>query len=418
MSPRSSSDSPRSTRRRFLSGVAGTTLVSLSTVGTAGCLGDDSPADDDFPEGVQFDTDWPTYAHDDANSAYLREGGAVSDPIVEYEADFGMPLAEPAAIGALAYTANDPLQIVDVTGGEVISEGLGDSWTTPVVLDGALYTPTQTVQRSTELLVYDARSGREIRSIELPGSPTTAPAFSNQRRTMFVGLTDERICAVDLDSGEVRWTRDLFGAVRNPLAVNLGLVFVVTEGQRLYCLGTDGSGYWQVSLNTANPVAPVVGDERVYVAGWDRIAALEKRNGSVVWEDDRGVHKRLAFDGERLYCSKGDLRALDTATGDEQWSYSSADSAPTVAGDTVYVGTDEGNLVALKRGGTGPLDGRERWSILLGDYVGHSLAATDNRVFCPVTRADGLMSLTVVADDSIAGPNVSGTAAAAGGDDA
>ncbi|WP_396612082.1 PQQ-binding-like beta-propeller repeat protein [Haloferax sp. S1W] len=414
---RSSSDSLSLTRRRVLSGLSGATVASMLTVGTAGCLGDDSPGSDDFPEGVQFDTDWPTYAHDDANTAFLREGSAVSDPVVEYEADFGMPLAEPAAIGSVAYTASDPIRIVDVAGGAVIAEAPGDSWVTPTVLDDTLYAPGVTVQGPRRMPVYHADSGRDFRSIELPGIPTTAPAFSNQRKTMFVGLRDERICAVDLDSGEVRWTRDLFGAVRKPPAVNLGLVFVVTEGQRLYCLGTDGSGYWQTQLETAEPVAPVVGDNRVYVAGWDRIAALERRNGSVVWEDSGGVHRRLAFDGKRLYCSKGDLRALDTATGEEVWTYSSADSAPSVADDTVYVGTDEGNLVALKRGGTGPLEERERWSISLGDYVGHSLAATDGRVFCPVTRDDGPMSLTVVADASIAGPNVSKTTATAGGSD-
>ncbi|KAB1198636.1 MULTISPECIES: PQQ-binding-like beta-propeller repeat protein [Haloferax] len=405
---RGSSPSSRSLRRRDALRLAGSGAVA----GLAGCLGGDDAASDDFPEGVQFDADWPTYAHDDANTAFLREGRAVSDPVVEYEAAFGMPTWEPAAIGSVAYTASDPIHVVDAAAGEEVEVVPGDGWTTPAVLDGSLYSSGVTHHGPRRMGVYHAETGRDFRSLELPAAPTTAPAFSNDRETMFLGLRDERVCAVDLDSGEVKWTRGLYGAVQRPLAVNR-FVFVVTEGQRLYCLGADGSGYWQAPLETAEPQPLVVGDERVYVAGWDRIAALEMRNGSVVWEDDEGVHKRLAFDGERLYASKGDLVALDAATGEERWSYSPSEgtSAASIADDTVYVGTGEGRLVALKQGGTDVLGDRERWSTELGSYVGHSVACTDRRVFCPVVRDDGLMSLTVVADASVAG-----TAATAGGE--
>ncbi|KAB1193732.1 PQQ-binding-like beta-propeller repeat protein [Haloferax sp. MBLA0076] len=411
-SERGGPQSRRTLRRRDLLQLVGSGVLT----GLAGCLGgDDSVDDDDLPEGTQFDADWPTYAQDDANTAFLDDGRAVSDPVVEYEADFGMPTWEPAAIGSVAYTASDPIHVVDAAAGEEVEVVPGDTWATPAVLDGSLYSSGITHHGPRRMGVYHAETGRDFRSIELPARPTTAPTFSNDRETMFLGLRDERICAVDLDSAEVKWTRELFGDVHRPLAVNLGFVFVVTEGQRLYCLGTDGSGYWQAALETAEPVAPVVGDERVYIAGWDRIAALEKRNGSVVWEDDEGVHKRLALDGERLYVSRGDLRALDTATGEERWSYSPNEgtSAASVVDDTVYVGTGAGELVALKRDGNGLAGSRERWTISLGTYVGHSFACTDRRVFCPVIRDDGLMSLTVVADASVSG---AGTTATAGGE--
>ncbi len=411
---RESSLSPPTLGRRDAVRLVG--LGSLAAL--AGCLGGSDSTADDSPEGTQFDADWPTYAHDDANTAFLHEGDAVSDPVVEYEASFGMPTWEPAAIGSVAYTASDPIHIVDAAAGEEVEVVPGDRWATPAVLDGSLYSSGITHHGPRRMGVYHAETGRDFRSIELPAAPTTAPSFSNDRETMFLGLRDEQVCAVDLNDAEVKWTRELFGAVRRQLAVNLGAIFVVTEGQRLYCLGADGSGYWQAALETAEPVAPVVGDERVYVAGWDRIAALERRNGSVVWEDDEGVHERLAFDGERLYTSRGDLRALDVATGEERWSYSPREgtSAASIADDTVYVGTGDGRLVALKRGGIGVVGGRERWSLELGSYVGHSFACTDRRVFCPVTRDDGLMSLTVVADASVSGQSVSGTTATTGGE--
>ncbi|REA03357.1 hypothetical protein DEQ92_09475 [Haloferax sp. Atlit-6N] len=391
-------------------------LGSGAAVGLAGCLGGDEQTDDDSAEGVRFESGWRTYAHDDANTAFLREGTPISEPTIEYEPDFGMDSTEPVVADGVGYTPGDPMRAIDPAAGEELWAAQGESWTAPVVLDGVVYSLGTTVHGPNRLALYHARSGRLFRTIELPGRPQTPPAFSNDRETLFLGLDDERVCAVDIDAGEVTWTRSLFGAVRRPLAVNLHSVFVVTEGQRLYCLGTDGSAYWQAPTETVEAVAPVVGDERVYIAGWDRIAALERRNGDVVWEDDRGVHKRLAFDGKRLYAARGSLRALDSATGEERWKYDPRESvsAASVVGDTVYVGTGHGELVALDRTGGGGLFGdRERWSISLGRNVGHSLAATDRRVFCPVVRDDGLFSLTVVGD---ADPDAStaGTTAAAG----
>ncbi len=395
-----------------------------AVAGVAGCLGGgDDQTDDDSAEGVRFESDWPTYAHDDANTAFLREGTPIAEPTVEYEPDFGMDSVEPVAVDGVGYTPGDPMRAIDPAAGEELWAAQGEGWTPPAVLDGVVYSLGTTVHGPNRLALYRARTGRQFRTIELPGSPQTPPAFSNDRETLFLGLDDERVCAVDIDAAEVKWTRSLFGAVRRPLAVNLHSLFVVTEGQRLYCLGTDGSAYWQVSTETAEAVAPVVGDERVYIAGWDRIAALDRRNGDVVWEDDRGVHKRLAFDGERLYAARGELRALDSATGEVRWTYDPNEtvSAASIVGDTVYVGTGHGELVALNRTDDGGLFGdRERWSISLGRYVGHSLAATDRRVYCPVVRDNNLLSMTVVgdadADESASGTNATAETAATTGD--
>lgn len=388
-----------------------------AVAGVAGCLGgDEGQTDDDSAEGVRFEDGWRTYAHDDANTAFRREGTPISEPTIEYEPDFGMGSTEPVAADGVAYTPSDPIRALDPAAGEELWTAQGEEWTAPVVLDGVVYSLGVTVHGPNRLALYRARTGRLFRTIELPGRPQTPPAFSNDRETLFLGLDDERVCAVDIDAAEVRWTRSLFGAVRRPLAVNLGAIYVVTEGQRLYCLGTDGSAFWQAPTETVETVAPVVGDERVYLAGWDRIAALERRNGDVVWEDDRGVHERLAFDGERLYAVRGSLRALDSATGEERWRYYPEEtvSAASIVGDAVYVGTGDGDLVALNRTGDGGLFGdRERWSISLGRNVGHSLAATDRRVFCPVVRDDGLPSMTVVAD--AADGSSAGTTADAGG---
>lgn len=90
------------------------------------------------------------------------------------------------------------------------------------------------------LALYHTRTGRLFRTIELPGRLRTPPAFSNDYETLFLSLNDERVYMADIDAAEAKWAWLPFGAVRRPLAVNLHSIFVVTEGQRFYCPGTDG----------------------------------------------------------------------------------------------------------------------------------------------------------------------------------
>lgn len=139
----------------------------------------------------------------------------------------------------------------------------------------------------------------------------------------------------------------------------------------------------------------------MYIVGWDRIVVPERRNGNVIWEDDYGAHERLAFDGDRLYVIYGSPRAPDDATGEERWRYGSEEtiSATDIVDGAVYVGTGRGDLVALSRTDDGGLFGdRERWLTSLSRNVGHSLATTNRRVFCPLVRDDGLPSMAIAAD--------------------
>ncbi|WP_410766948.1 PQQ-binding-like beta-propeller repeat protein [Haloferax sp. DFSO60] len=413
-SPSSRNRDWRCNRRAFLAGAGGLGVVAL-----AGCLGrtrSGGQAGDDFPEGVRFDVDWPSYAHDDANTAFLREGRAVSEPVVEYEIDFDrwtganthpdVPPREPTVSGDVLFMAGNPVWAVDYTTKELKWARSATGQLPPTVLDDTAYATTYG-PNAKDISGVRAQTGETFWSASLPDFPTTSPAFSNDRKTMFVGLRDEQLCAVDVDSADVLWTRDLFGEVVGPLAINLGQVFAVTSGQKLYSLAEDGTGIWEAALETIGPVAPVVGEERVYVAGRDRIAAFDRKTGRLVWEDDTGVRYRLAFDGERIYASNGNLRVLDAETGEQQWKYSIESgtvSAAAVVDDTVYVGTSKGELAALDRTGGGLFDEQKRWSLSLGTYVGNSLASTDRRVFCPVMRDGAGVGLTVVADSAIETP--------------
>jgi outer membrane protein assembly factor BamB len=262
-----------------------------------------------------------------------------------------------------------------------------DDWTPPAVEDGTVFVPAP---EEPALVGLDAPTGRETWRASLPGRPRTPPAFSNDRERLFVAVDGGRVCGVDRADGAVRWTRPVYGEVATPLAVNLYLVVAATTAGELYCFTTEGDPYWRRNLHAHLEAPPVVGDERVYVGGMDgRVQALDRRNGGLAWEREVAgfLQRPMALDGPHLYVSGGRLSALDVDTGEVAWRYESPEGvncAPAVVGDTVLVGTDDGRLAALDAAGGGWLSGPERWSVSLGSYVGHWLAAAGGRVYAPV----------------------------------
>lgn len=70
---------------------------------------------------------------------------------------------------------------------------------------------------------------------------------------------------------------------------------------------------------------------------------------------------------------------MDAATGEERWAFETGDtvvSSPTVVGDTVAVGSQDGSLYALDRTG-----GTERWSLSTGGSVFSSPTAVSGTVY-------------------------------------
>src|SRR5699024_7966398 len=88
----------------------------------------------------------------------------------------------------------------------------------------------------------------------------------------------------------------------------------------------------------------------------------------ILWSSDGGdgtqgdaAGLRLALDGNTVYVANnnGEVAAFDVATGDQIWRTQAGQrliSGPTVAGDTLLIGTRDGDLLALSR-----IGGEPRW---------------------------------------------------------
>jgi outer membrane protein assembly factor BamB len=214
-----------------------------------------------------------------------------------------------------------------------------------------------TVDAEGNLYAGSARNGTTRFKRYLRGEPAAPPALAHSR--VFVATTPiykgepSMLHAIDVDTGERSWTRELPGAPGEALVTTRE--HVVTGGAfglRAFALA-DGAPAW-----TAD-VPPVTGP--------------------------------LAHDGRTLVApvEGGALAAVDVATGARRWTGSGRGGAPvlegtgaSLAGDVVWTAA-EGGLVAWDLA-TGKALGRAR----VPDVVGRPVIAGDRRLLVATTRGE------------------------------
>lgn len=253
--------------------------------------------------------------------------------------------------------------------------------------------------------------------------------------------TDELVVAVrrgllayDLADGDRRWATE-FHLVRSATpAVTPDTAYVPHSGPGLRTTGTpgiaayalaDGARRWHAVTDVHVPAPPTLGSELLVACGHaDRVVALgvDPRTGDERWRtpieeaavprDDGeywtsemySLSNRLtapAVAGGTVYVTSPrspELVALDASDGSEQWRVglegeqdgpdAIAGGAPTVAGDTIYVGSLDGTVHAI---GT---DGETRWRVSPVDRVTGSIAIARADMYVPGTDALATLSDT------------------------
>ncbi|MFE3721405.1 PQQ-binding-like beta-propeller repeat protein [Streptomyces cyaneofuscatus] len=232
-----------------------------------------------------------------------------------------------------------------------------------------------------------------------------------------------RLLSLDLESGDVRWSRYTGVTTAAPAAAG-GLVFACAEGPRLCALSVeDGSEVWAAELggyrsderaligeilrSGGRPVffgsSPAVCQDGVYLVGPDgALYALAAGDGSVRWrrELDFSVRTSCAVDEGRVYASDptGVLHVLDAHDGRTLWTrdtgVEAGDVVPVVSEGQVYVA---GRAVSagtpqLTSGAILAYDaatGAHKWSRNTGSWVAAPPAAGEGRVYL-VTRGSVL----------------------------
>jgi len=262
-----------------------------------------------------------------------------------------------------------------------------------------------------------------------PGESPRVWSFAATESTVFASRIvgeespQARVVALDANSGDVYWQRDLGeGTGRHgDLALAEGSVYLIA-GRSLFSLeAATGETEWSVDHGSA-ATAPVVADGTVYTSDNSTLGAYATSDGSQRWSHTPEVSDGLMFvenpavrDG-RVFVGAQHLQALSPGDGSVQWTAeveTEVTGAPTVGPDRVYVPTDAGETF-----GFDVADGSRTWQssemseafsyeispALVGDTL---YLLTDDRI-AAVSRSDASVQWTVEGGfgDSFSTPTV------------
>jgi outer membrane protein assembly factor BamB len=183
--------------------------------------------------------------------------------------------------------------------------------------------------------------------------------------TLFVATVDDLVFAIDKNTGETHWryqhppdaTRQseltLFGAP-SPVAQGAEVFFGFSDGSLAALDVETGQVNWERQVGQGRYpdliATPVVADGDIYLGAFSEpFLALDRQSHNPRWSLDLGTAAAVAVSGDRLYVggSDGQLRSVDRKTGEVVWSWDSDTSGALTAPQLTQVGI----VVASSDGG-------------------------------------------------------------------
>ncbi len=266
-----------------------------------------------------------------------------------------------------------------------VQAGRGSSLTArlaaaPVVAGGRVYA----IDTLGTVRAFDARTGGQIWASQTPiirGNEAAlyggGIAYDSGRIYATNGLG--YVVALDARNGGIVWQVRPGGPLRGSPTVSGDAVYVMSQDNQIYSLKTsDGTQNW--SQAAALEIAGIFGSaspavaQGTVVAGFSsgELNAYRYENGGLVWQDQlarttirtsvAAISDIDAFpvidNGQVIALGQGGrMVALELITGQRMWELNIAGiSTPWVAGDWVFVVTDEAKLIAVARA-----TGKVRW---------------------------------------------------------
>ncbi|MBI1209978.1 MAG: PQQ-binding-like beta-propeller repeat protein [Alphaproteobacteria bacterium] len=277
---------------------------------------------------------------------------------------------------------------------EVWSESAGEGSSsdarvtaTPVIGGGKIFT----LDASATVTAFDQKTGERVWRVDLtPEDEDSEKGFGGgvafDAGKLFVSTGFGFVASLDASSGKELWRRNAIVPFRDAPVVNGGRVFVATQENQLLALAEDdGRILWDhrgiaesAGILGSNSVA-VAGDVVVVPYTSGELFALRVQNGKPIWSDTLSRTGRLTplaslsdisgrpvIDRGLVFANShaGRLVAIDIRTGERAWTVDvGGTQRPWVAGDYVFVITDNARVLCLERA-----DGRIRWVTQLDAY--------------------------------------------------
>lgn len=310
-----------------------------------------------------------------APDAVLAFDGEDGSEVFSAERDLG-PSSQPA-VGA---GAEGPIVVFTEGSGDAAASGSATPTPTP-----SLSPPQEDDAFDSHVNAVDLATGEAVWGSPVPLDDVVQVPVTTDETTAYVGDGGGRVTAIELASGEVRWTTDVGSPIAGAISRDDDRALVTVLGGRdepseiVALEAASGEEEWRVSEETASTLvtAPVVADGRILVLDdFGGVLAFEAEDGRFLWRSQ--VTNTLAQEPFRLrgvmgpspVSSRGQVVAVDVTgrvyafdaeTGAEQWDHALNESTqfgpPLLTDEQVLVPSDSGILFAVDRD-TGHLVGR------------------------------------------------------------
>ena len=256
----------------------------------------------------------------------------------------------------------------------------------PIVAEGKVFV----LDADAQVTAFDASTGRSLwRAAARPddsGDPAHAGGLAYADGRIFAGTGFAQVVAFEAASGKELWRQGVPGPVRSPPTPSAGRVLVLTIDNQCTALdAAEGTRQWVHAgipeaaglLDGPSPAIDAGAAIITYSSG--EIFALRPENGRVIWSDSLAQVRRsdqiagLADIRGNPVIDRGLVVAtgnsgrtvgIDLRTGARVWEVDLGSiDMPWVAGEFVFVLTNEADLVCLTR-----REGRIRWVASLGRW--------------------------------------------------
>ena len=217
------------------------------------------------------------------------------------------------------------------------------------------------------------------------------------------------VVAMSAADGKILWRAKPGAPLRGSPTVANGAVYVLTQDNQVFSLNqADGKVQWVQSgtLETQGVfgvAAPAVSQGTV-VAGFSsgELSAYRYENGRILWQDALSrtsittsvsslsdIDAAPVIDGGRVYAvgQGGRMVALELSTGQRLWEQNFAGiSTPWIAGEWLFVVTDDARLVCLSRS-----NGKARWIAQLKRFQNEKKRSNAVTWFGPILAGNRLV---------------------------
>lgn len=269
----------------------------------------------------------------------------------------------------------------------VFTEGFGDRGPSSTASAAVSPSPTPSDSQAGEeeeefdshVNAIDLATGEPAWASPVPLEDVVQKPVALDETSAYVADVVGRVTAVELTTGEVRWTEDLGTPISGAVTLDAGRALVTTLGGRdepseVVALDAEsGEDLWNASAEDASNLvsAPVVADGRVLtldVIGG--VIAFDADDGRFLWRTEVinpiaprgqpfllqgvGAPAPVSADGQVFAVDvTGRVYALDAETGALLWDHALNDpsqfSPPLLTSEHVLVPSDSGTLYAVDR---------------------------------------------------------------------